>query len=1177
MVVATSGIDARGRRVRAPLVLCVLLALGLLAALPGRAAADGAQTVTFANTGDCTDYFQYFTVPQDVNWLTVTAWGGSGGHNKHSGSGGLGGWIKAPIPVTPGEQLAINVGAWGDAHGGCGWAAGGNRGYAEGGDLLGRDGFGGGSASAVFRYLGPGNLVPLLVAGGGGGGGGNGSHGGGDGGAGGVTPAKGESGHGTWGGGGGCGGCRAQTDGTSGGDEHAGAGGGGGGGGGGYPYAGAGGDGGGEGGGGGGGAGSSWAGTAIAATKGTSDRACPYPDGGATCDGLVTISWDTNPARVATSGGDNQQTPVGSVFAQRLSATVYNAEGFPVDGQQVTFTLPEGGASGTFTGGGRTAAATTNADGVAVSPILEADGVAGSWRVTASAASAQPATFTLTNTRAATVTHVASQANPSVAGQPVAFTAQVATTTTPFANWRGTVQFLVDGRALGTPVPVSSDGTAQSPAVRLGVGGWRIGDVTVTADYSGDANHAPSRSAPLTQRVLPAATATQVTTAPSPSTTGQRVTVTARVTAQAASQATPDGTVDFLIAPQPGEDPVAFATGVALGPDGTAQAETGTLSLDGAYAVAVRYDGDADGTFRPSGGSAVQNVGPDATATLVTSSVNPSVFGEPFELTATVARTGPGTAPEGTVTFTAGRLQLCGPTPVSAQAGAEAATATCAVAGGLAAKPNPITVQYVDPDGGFEPSTGALTQQIVSAASATRVTATPAQGTYGGTVRLRARVTPVAPGAGLPRGTVQFYVDDLAVGLPVEVVDGVAESDPVGRLTVGAHRLAASFEDDSDPLSLLPSTGALTYHVARAPTTLAITSDANPSPAAQPVVLTAHAASVGDTGPVAGDVQFLVDGAAVGGPVPMRNGVARSQPLAHLAAGAHTVVAELHGGTRFAPATATFAQRVDPAPPAPPPPPAPPRIPGPPPAEPKATATIETGRVDASAQGVVNIVLACSGPSGARCGGSLALASATRLPTRLLTGRGGGWRRASATLGRTAYTVPVGELRAVRVALSRAGRRVLSGRGGVRLTASATQRSGAPTARRAVRVLAVRAPALRIETGATTLQADGRIGLRARCGEAWARCAGTLTIARVSDGQVLGRARVAVPGGPSRTVSVRLEEPARHAIAAAGWLRVRALAVTTLPVGRATKAQRELTVNAPPAIELLAGSREEAG
>ncbi len=52
----------------------VMFALTLLVA-PVGAREQGASSATFSYTGNCTDSFQYFTVPADVNWITVTAWG----------------------------------------------------------------------------------------------------------------------------------------------------------------------------------------------------------------------------------------------------------------------------------------------------------------------------------------------------------------------------------------------------------------------------------------------------------------------------------------------------------------------------------------------------------------------------------------------------------------------------------------------------------------------------------------------------------------------------------------------------------------------------------------------------------------------------------------------------------------------------------------------------------------------------------------------------------------------------------------------------------------------------------------------------------------------------------------------------------------------------------------------
>ncbi|MGB6952527.1 MAG: hypothetical protein WBE15_11330, partial [Candidatus Cybelea sp.] len=59
-----------------------------------------------------TGYEQSFTVPTGVTQLTVVASGASGPSSKYS-TGGRGGKIRATIPVTPGETLAVFVGGEG--------------------------------------------------------------------------------------------------------------------------------------------------------------------------------------------------------------------------------------------------------------------------------------------------------------------------------------------------------------------------------------------------------------------------------------------------------------------------------------------------------------------------------------------------------------------------------------------------------------------------------------------------------------------------------------------------------------------------------------------------------------------------------------------------------------------------------------------------------------------------------------------------------------------------------------------------------------------------------------------------------------------------------------------------------------------------------------------------------
>jgi protocatechuate 3,4-dioxygenase beta subunit len=105
----------------------------------------------------------------------------------------------------------------------------------------------------------------------------------------------------------------------------------------------------------------------------------------------------------------SQSATVGSRYAQPLQATVLDANGSPIDGASVTFTLGTTGGSGaggtgasaaaaSFDGGASQATELTNAAGTATSPLFTANTTAGTF--TASAATAgvvEPASFTLDN------------------------------------------------------------------------------------------------------------------------------------------------------------------------------------------------------------------------------------------------------------------------------------------------------------------------------------------------------------------------------------------------------------------------------------------------------------------------------------------------------------------------------------------------------------------------------------------------------------------------------------------------------------------------------------------------------------------------------------------------------------------------------------------------------------
>jgi hypothetical protein len=195
--------------------------------LLGGAGTDSQHHQTFKYSG----HAQTFTVPAGVMALKVLAYGASGGPSTggygYGSKGAAGGTVTATISVTPGEKLAVVVGAEGGKTSGF-------NGGGSGGSTSGSGGNGGGGGGASDVRQGGNRLRDRVVvaAGGGGGGGpsvfygsGNGGAGGGEAGAigggycypGGPSGCGGGGGTQNGGGGGGAGGDRyGYTHGLSG-------------------------------------------------------------------------------------------------------------------------------------------------------------------------------------------------------------------------------------------------------------------------------------------------------------------------------------------------------------------------------------------------------------------------------------------------------------------------------------------------------------------------------------------------------------------------------------------------------------------------------------------------------------------------------------------------------------------------------------------------------------------------------------------------------------------------------------------------------------------------------------------------------------------------------------------------------------------------------------------------
>jgi hypothetical protein len=825
----------------------------------------------------CVGSPQSATVPSEAGLLDVEASGGHGGYDgeKLGAEGGAAGTASATIRVSPGEELDLSVGCAGwDNGGGWGYGIGGSGGHAPADHAL--DGAGGGGSSAVFI-----EGREVLIAAGGGGGGGNGAVFGknsngtggsaGSGGAGGWPALGGAAGapEGYAGGHGGEGGASESLNGEAGGTAgHGSLGGGGGGGGAGWMS----GTGGHEGrlyfqleGGGGGGGGGGLSGVhkgAIEFEYGTSSLAG---------DGLVELTYlPPVPAAIGAYAGSKQQVTIGGEFTHPLAALVTDSGAHPVANASVTFTLPASAASGSFAGGGTTQTVATGSNGIAVSSPLTANLVAGHWEASASVEPVStPATFALTNSPSQTATQVVASVDPATPTEPVAFTATVAAASAAAGTPTGTVQFSVDGSNLGTPVALSGGSASSIPA-----SGLAPGSHSILARYEGTGSYEPSTGT-LGLPVAKTPTATEVTSSANPALPTESLTFTAAIAVPAGNTAY-SGSVQFSVDGTPLGAPQAATNGSATSPP----FETIVVGPHEVVATAAET-----ASYLGSSGQLTEVVDPDGTAVAVGSSANPAEYGAPLELEAEVTPRPPVIlVPTGTVGFTVA-AQACNGTLAAGRT-------ACALGAPLAPGLHEVEAQYGG-DSDYDPSAGAMTERIVKAHTQTALAGSPVgPAVYGEEVEFAAQVSRASAGTGTPTGTVQFALDGGAIGTPVPLGSGAADSQPLIP-AAGPHVVTGAYGGDAN---FEANTGAAPYIVLPAPTTVDLTASPEPSQPGEAVVFSADVEAPEPPGgaptPVpTGSVQFRVDGVDFGQAVSLQAGLAASAGYERFAPGQHEVVA----------------------------------------------------------------------------------------------------------------------------------------------------------------------------------------------------------------------------------------------------------------------------------------------
>jgi fibronectin-binding autotransporter adhesin len=476
--------------------------------------------------------------------------------------------------------------------------------------------------------------------------------------------------------------------------------------------------------------------------------------------------------------------------------------------------------------------------------------------------------------QAATTTALSASMNNTVYGQAVTFTATVAATTPGIGTPTGSVTFFEGSTPLGS---VSLSGGVASLTVTT----LPTGTDPITAIYSGDPNFTASTSTKVSQTVNQDATTTSVVASANPSVYGQSVTFTATISPNAPGGGTPTGTVIFM------DGSTVLGSQTLSG--AVATLITSSLSVSN-HKIKVVYGGDSN--FIGSQSSVLtQTVTKDATTTSVTSSADPSVFGQSVTFTATVAAAEPGSGtPTGTVTFKDGSTTLGKGT----LAGGTASLTTAS----LAVATHSITVSY---SGDADFTTGASTtlSQIVDQAGTTiSLVSATSPSVFGQAVTFTADVSAAAPGSGTSTGKVTFYDGSTSLGT-ASLSSGSASFTAEG-LPTGADSITASYVGSGN---FTPSTSAvLVQTVNQATTTSAATSSTNPSVYGQSVTITATVTAVAPgNGTPTGSITFL-DGSNALGTATLSGGKATFKTAA-LAAGQQTITVSYSGDGNFVAST----------------------------------------------------------------------------------------------------------------------------------------------------------------------------------------------------------------------------------------------------------------------------------
>ncbi len=413
-----------------------------------------------------------------------------------------------------------------------------------------------------------------------------------------------------------------------------------------------------------------------------------------------------------------------------------------------------------------------------------------------------------------------------------------------------------------------------------------LGQHSMTAKYSGDANDASSVSVALVQVVKQSATLT-LTVVPNPAVVTANVALTLTATAPTG---TPSGIVTFC-------DGSANLNAVSLSASGMAAYSTATLNV-GTHPLLVKYAGDSSNAAGQSN-VVMEIVQQAATTTVLASSSSTATVGTQVTFTATVSSTN-GPAPTGTVQFMDGSTSLGSGTIGSG------GTSVLSIASLSPGTHNIVAIYNGDTDDSMSSST-ALTETIQHILTAATLTASLNPISAGATLTLTAAVaaTGGATGGGVLSGVVTFSEGSTTYGSVA--VNGSGDATiSLRTLSAGSHSILASYGGSTNyAASVSP---ALIEVVQSTATTTTLTSSAATTLADQAASFTVVVSST--TGGVPSGTVIFNDGAASIGQAQLNAQGVATLATSSLVVGTHAITASYVGNGNYNTSTSAALQHV---------------------------------------------------------------------------------------------------------------------------------------------------------------------------------------------------------------------------------------------------------------------------